>query len=217
MKTITDGGTVRKLWLADRGAFRDHLLRLDPISRHQRFAMGASDDFVIRYAETSFNLDTLIHGWFVNDRLVGAGELRGLPSDSPIPPRFSMLWAQIVEPNLLLGEKGRVFLWIQTLDEENYPIGQPRAYQLPYSDDLNVKVSDAMAQISQGVDVQGTVETDAPAPDETAEELALDIELGASEMNPGGSSGVGERIFQFDPSMLTFGIGEAPVTPGKAP
>jgi hypothetical protein len=145
------------------------------------------------------------------------GELRGLPSDSPIPPRFSMLWAQIVEPNLLLGEKGRVFLWIQTLDEENYPIGQPRAYQLPYSDDLNVKVSDAMAQISQGVDVQGTVETDAPAPDETAEELALDIELGASEMNPGGSSGVGERIFQFDPSMLTFGIGEAPVTPGKAP
>ncbi|KPL53735.1 hypothetical protein ABB55_17200 [Prosthecomicrobium hirschii] len=82
MKTITDGGTVRKLWLADRGAFRDHLLRLDPISRHQRFAMGASDDFVIRYAETSFNLDTLIHGWFADDRLVGAGELRGLPQNA---------------------------------------------------------------------------------------------------------------------------------------
>jgi len=146
----------------------------------------------------------------------GVGELRGLPSDSPIPDRFIMLWAQIVEPNLLLGEKGRVFLWLQTLDEENYPVGQPRAYQLPYSDDLNIKVNDAMAAISQGEDVQGTVETDAPAPEQTAEELALELELSAGEMNPSGSSGVGERILSFDPSMLTFGAATAPLTPEKA-
>lgn len=71
-------GTVRKLWLADLGAFRDHLLRLDTRSRHQRFAMGVSDDFLVRYADTSFSLDTLIHGYFAGDRLIGAGELRTL-------------------------------------------------------------------------------------------------------------------------------------------
>jgi len=76
MKTITDGGTVRKLWLADRGAFRDHLLRLDPISRHQRFAMGASDDFLRAYAETGFSIACVIHGWFEGARLCGVGELR---------------------------------------------------------------------------------------------------------------------------------------------
>ncbi|MEJ1159787.1 GNAT family N-acetyltransferase [Prosthecomicrobium sp. N25] len=75
MKTKTEG-SVRKLWVADLEAFRAHLLRLDPHSRHARFGMGASDDFVRRYAETSFSLDTIIHGQFDGDRIVGAGELR---------------------------------------------------------------------------------------------------------------------------------------------
>jgi GNAT superfamily N-acetyltransferase len=75
MTTKTEG-TVRKLWVADLDAFRDHLLRLDPVSRHARFGMGASDDFVARYAATSFSLDTIIHGHFEGDQLVGAGELR---------------------------------------------------------------------------------------------------------------------------------------------
>lgn len=76
MTSTTELGSIRKLWITDLGTFRDHLLRLDPHSRHQRFAMGASDDFVRRYAETSFSLDTLIHGCFVGDRLIAAGELR---------------------------------------------------------------------------------------------------------------------------------------------
>ena len=32
-------------------AFRDHLLRLDRRSRHQRFGAGMSDDFLVHYAE----------------------------------------------------------------------------------------------------------------------------------------------------------------------
>ncbi len=71
----------------------------------------------------------------------GIGELRGLPSDGPIPASFRMLWAQVTEPNLQLKEKGNVFLWLQTLDASNFPLGQPRAYQLPYSDDLKIKVN----------------------------------------------------------------------------
>jgi hypothetical protein len=147
----------------------------------------------------------------------GVGELRGLPSDGPIPSNFTLLWAQVVEPNLLQGEKGRVFLWLQTLDSENYPVGQPRAYQLPYSDDLKVKLAEAMGDIAQGEEVQGTVDVEEALPEETAEALAIEIEAGASDVRPDGSGGVGERIFQFEPSMLTFGAAEAPVTPGKPP
>jgi hypothetical protein len=147
----------------------------------------------------------------------GVGELRGLPTDGPIPPNFLLLWAQIVEPNMLQGENGRVFLWLQTLDDENYPVGVPRAYQLPYSDDLKLKLSQALGDISQGEEVQGTVETEEVLPEQTAEALALEIEAGASDIRPDGSSTVGERVFQFEPSMLTFGASEAPVTPGKPP
>lgn len=76
MNDHSDGASIRKLWAADAPAFRDHLLRLDAATRRNRFGMAAGDAFVTRYAETSFSLDTLIHGIFVDDRLVGVGELR---------------------------------------------------------------------------------------------------------------------------------------------
>ena len=71
-----DSGTIRKLWARDLPAFRDHLLRLDAATRRNRFAMAAGDDFIARYAETGFSLDAVIHGVFVEGRLVGVGELR---------------------------------------------------------------------------------------------------------------------------------------------
>jgi hypothetical protein len=147
----------------------------------------------------------------------GVGELRGLPSDGPVPSNFLLLWAQVVEPNLLQGENGRVFLWLQTLDDENYPVGSPRAYQLPYSDDLKLKLAEAMAGIAEGEEVQGKVDVEEALPEQTSEALALEIEAATTGAPPQGSSTVGERIFQFDPSMLTFGTAEAPVTPGKPP
>jgi GNAT superfamily N-acetyltransferase len=57
-------------------AFRDHLLRLDPVSRHQRFGGGMSDDFVSRYAESCFGQGDLVFGALVDGELHGAAELR---------------------------------------------------------------------------------------------------------------------------------------------
>jgi len=147
----------------------------------------------------------------------GIGELRGLPTDGPIPPSFRMLWAQVIEPNPMKGESGHVFLWLQILDAENFPVGQPRAWQLPYSEDLNIKVQEAMAKISQGEDIQGKMDTEAAEEGSTAEQLAQEVELGARENRAGGATSVGERIFQFDPAMLTFSEEAAPVTPTKPP
>jgi len=71
MNELSRSGSIRKLWVADTAAFRDHLMRLDPQTRRNRFGMAAGDDFVRRYAETSFALDTLIHGIFIGGDLVG--------------------------------------------------------------------------------------------------------------------------------------------------
>ncbi|MBM1218652.1 hypothetical protein JQU17_00470 [Ponticoccus sp. SC2-23] len=143
------------------------------------------------------------------------GELRGMPSDGPIPPSFRMLWAEIVEPNQLQGETGRVFLWLQQLDSDNYPVGQPRAYQLPYSDDLRLKISQAMGEIAAGEAIQGTVDAEETLPEATAEALAQEIEGEIAEGPPTGSPSVGQRFYMFDPSILTFGSAPAPVTPEK--
>ena len=44
MQEHSHDGSIRKLWVADTAAFRDHLLRLDPQTRRNRFGMAASDD-----------------------------------------------------------------------------------------------------------------------------------------------------------------------------
>jgi RimJ/RimL family protein N-acetyltransferase len=69
---------IRRLWPADMPAFRDHLLRLDPVSRHQRFGGGMSDDFIAHYAESCFGRGDLVFGAFVDGELHGAAELRSI-------------------------------------------------------------------------------------------------------------------------------------------
>jgi GNAT superfamily N-acetyltransferase len=67
---------IRRLWPADMPAFRDHLLRLDARSRHERFGGGMSDDFIVDYAESCFGQGDLVFGAFVGGQMHGAGELR---------------------------------------------------------------------------------------------------------------------------------------------
>ncbi len=67
---------IRRLWPSDMEAFRDHLLRLDPRSRHERFGGGMSDDFLAHYAENCFGQGDLLYGAFVDGCMCGAAELR---------------------------------------------------------------------------------------------------------------------------------------------
>jgi len=67
---------IRRLWPSDMEAFRDHLLRLDPRSRHQRFGAGMSDDSLVHYAEHCSGRGDLLYGAYVDGQMVGAAELR---------------------------------------------------------------------------------------------------------------------------------------------
>jgi GNAT superfamily N-acetyltransferase len=79
---LPDGTVIRKLWIGEADIYRDHLLRLDADSRRNRFAGTVSDEFVRDYAELSFGIDALIHGFFVDGTLRGAAELR--PIGAPL-------------------------------------------------------------------------------------------------------------------------------------
>ena len=80
---LTDGGLIRKLWISEAERYRDHLLRLDPASRHCRFGSGVSDEFIHNYVPTTFALNAVVHGFFVDGVLRGAAELR------PLGPTFA--------------------------------------------------------------------------------------------------------------------------------
>jgi GNAT superfamily N-acetyltransferase len=79
---LPDGGLIRKMWAVEAGRYRDHLLRLDEVSRRNRFGGTVSDDFLKNYFDLALGIDTVIHGFFVNGTMRGAGELR--PIGSPI-------------------------------------------------------------------------------------------------------------------------------------
>lgn len=73
---LPEGSAIRKLWAAETDAYRDHLLRLDPESRHRRFSGAVSDDFIARHATTAADVGVVVHGFFVDGTLRGAAELR---------------------------------------------------------------------------------------------------------------------------------------------
>jgi GNAT superfamily N-acetyltransferase len=76
-------GLIRKVWIAEAERYRDHLLRLDPASRHSRFGGAVSDTIVHQRADLAFTADHLVHGFFVDGILRGAAELKifaGVPA-----------------------------------------------------------------------------------------------------------------------------------------
>jgi len=77
---LIDGGVIRKLWVGETSDYGDHLLRLDPQSRRNRFGGAVSDEFIHNYVELAGGLDVVIHGFFVEGVLRGASELRPLGS-----------------------------------------------------------------------------------------------------------------------------------------
>jgi GNAT superfamily N-acetyltransferase len=75
---LPEGGVIRKLWMGEAAKYRDHMLRLDPDSRHSRFAGGVSDDFIRKYVDLSNSLDAVVYGFFLGGSMRAAAELRPL-------------------------------------------------------------------------------------------------------------------------------------------
>jgi hypothetical protein len=76
--------------------------------------------------------------------------LLGWSSVDPLPPRFKLLHARIVEPHSLAGDPGAVHLWIEAIDDDNRPSGVPRAYRLPYDARLAERAEAAIKASANG-------------------------------------------------------------------
>ncbi|HUL88886.1 MAG TPA: GNAT family N-acetyltransferase [Pseudolabrys sp.] len=77
---LPDNGMIRKMWISETDAYRDHLLRLDRESRSRRFSGAVADELIVRHAASARDFGTVVHGFFVDGTLRGAAELRSLGS-----------------------------------------------------------------------------------------------------------------------------------------
>src|SRR5665213_2976105 len=80
----------------------------------------------------------------------GARGLLGWASADRLPASFKLLQTRIVEPHSFEVDPGSIYLWVEALDDTNRPSGVPRAYRIPYSDQLADKTDKAASQIAAG-------------------------------------------------------------------
>ena len=73
---ISSSFEIRQLWPSDMEAYRDHLIRLDPRSRHERFGGGMSDDFSGSLRRALLRPGRPVVRGSIEGELVGAAELR---------------------------------------------------------------------------------------------------------------------------------------------
>ena len=87
----------------------------------------------------------------------------------------------------------------KTLDENNIPSGEPRAFLLPYAPTLAAKASDAQSEIKKGNPQGGRAETFAPE-GETAAVEGTDVRAASQGVASGGDPSGGGAM--LDPSVL---------------
>lgn len=75
-------GTIRLLRHSELPQFRAHLLRLDAVSRRDRFNGPTCDDSVRTYADRCFHDGTIVIGYVEDGEVLGAAELHERPEDA---------------------------------------------------------------------------------------------------------------------------------------
>ncbi|MGB6535883.1 MAG: GNAT family N-acetyltransferase [Xanthobacteraceae bacterium] len=83
LEVLPEGAVIRKLWIGETACYGEHLLRLDPRSRHSRFGAGVADEFIRGHVEPSTGTDAVVHGCFIDGVLRGAAELRPVGLNVP--------------------------------------------------------------------------------------------------------------------------------------
>jgi len=151
---LIDSNPIRKLWIVEAHLYRDHLLRLDPESRRNRFGGAVSDEFIRSYAEPRRLAGIVIHGFFVGGVLRGAAELRSLPTGHAADVAFSIekpwqsrgVGTALLERTLLAARNRRVkFLHMTCLADNRRMRQLARKYHAQLKVDFGTAVGEVEA------------------------------------------------------------------------
>lgn len=86
----------------------------------------------------------------------GALGLVGWPSHD-LPPddfRLHAIWMEEPDPG---GERaGAIYIWVRDLDEEGSPVGEPRAFEMPWTRELAKTMHGAQEEMKEGALLDGS-------------------------------------------------------------
>lgn len=82
--------------------------------------------------------------------------LMGWPTNDDLPKRFNLIATYVQEPDKKTGDSGQIFLWVTDLNKESGK-RKPRAYRVPFENDLHAKVVEAGTKVRKGLPQLGEV------------------------------------------------------------
>jgi hypothetical protein len=145
----------------------------------------------------------------------GVHGLMGWPTTQKLPPRFSLVWTVISEPNKKGNNPGSIYLWVDELDANNVPSGRPRSYQLAYSKGLARKISSAQEKREHGQEVMGVANQQQVPPDAQPKE---NVKMGRLQPDKGEQNAATDTVpFMEDGSQLDFADLPPVLLPDKGP
>jgi hypothetical protein len=161
-------------------------------------------------------LIVLTSGFYVLN-FFGTRALLGWSSTDPLPPRFKLLSARIIEPHSLQGDAGAIHLWVEELDEDNFPSGAPRAYRLPYDAKLAEKTEAAIKASAEGKPQGGRTADFGAGNGGEAQATAREVTPSSITTTGGGDPSTGgpidPAIAHSDKASIVF----APLAPPRMP
>lgn len=89
--------------------------------------------------------------------------LLGWPTDAALPERFNLVAIVVHEPNKSKGTPGEIFLWATDL-AAGAGETEPRAYRVPFSNELHARVVEAGNKMRKGMPQIGEVNDEPPTP-----------------------------------------------------
>ncbi|CAA6804101.1 MAG: Unknown protein [uncultured Thiotrichaceae bacterium] len=79
----------------------------------------------------------------------GWKQVQGWPSKTDLPDSFLLHASVIDEPDQEKGTKGQIFIWASTL-KGSFPVSEPRAYEVPYDQEVHGSLEDALRNMRNG-------------------------------------------------------------------
>lgn len=94
----------------------------------------------------------------------------GWATPADLPESFRVLWITMEEPDKQTREPGVIYFWIRQLDAAGLPVGAPRAYRVPWTEEAAESAQSALTAMEEGELINGRLGRNLVAEQEMNEE-----------------------------------------------
>jgi hypothetical protein len=158
----------------------------------------------------------LVSAFYVVD-FRAARSLLGWASPEALPAQFKLLGARIVEPHSLAGDAGAIFLFVEEVDGDNFPSGDPRLYRLPYDAKLAERTEAAVRASAEGTPQGGRTADFGAGGGGAAEPTNREVTPSSVTVTSGGDPMSGGPSDPQVPRDDRHGVVFSPLSPPRLP